>query len=50
MRLLVPVKGPNESLKLQIKRHNELNIRNAEILYRIINLESLKNQIPYKIE
>jgi hypothetical protein len=29
LRLLVPVKGPTDSLKLQIKKYNEMNMKNA---------------------
>jgi hypothetical protein len=39
MRLLIPVQGPNESLKLSIKKHNDMNIRNAELLYTDCYLE-----------
>ena len=31
-KLLVPVHGPNESVKLSIKKHNQMNIKNAELL------------------
>ncbi len=32
MRLLIPVLGPNESLKQSIKKHDEMNIKNAELM------------------
>lgn len=38
MRLLSPVNGPNESLKLQIKKYNQMNMRNAENQYGYCNL------------
>ena len=32
LKLLIPVHGPNESMKLSIKKHNQMNIKNAELL------------------
>lgn len=32
LKLLVPVHGPNESVKLSIKKHNQMNLKNAELL------------------
>ena len=29
LQLLIPVHGPNESMKMSIKKHNQMNIKNA---------------------
>lgn len=50
IKLLVPVKGPNESLKLSIKKYNDMNLRNAELLYLLFYLGLLKSLKPFLIE
>lgn len=40
MKMLKPVKGPNESVKKQILHYNDLNKKNHEVVYFIVIIQN----------
>lgn len=40
MKMLKPVKGPNESVKKQIIHYNDLNKKNHEVVYFIVIIQN----------